>query len=186
MDIVAGALGLAAMGVCVPFVAAFNALACPGPLFYRQTRVGWGGREFEMLKFRSMIPDAEAAEGAVWACAGDARVTPIGRFMRKTRLDELPQMWNVLKGEMSVIGPRPERPEFVEELAQALPFYRARHAVRPGITGWAQVRFNYGNSVEDAKVKLEYDIYYVKHVGPFLDLRIALQTVWVMLGLRGT
>jgi lipopolysaccharide/colanic/teichoic acid biosynthesis glycosyltransferase len=138
-----------------------------------------------MLKFRSMIPDAEAASGAVWASDGDERITPVGRFLRRTRLDELPQLINVLRGEMSIIGPRPERPEFVEQLAEAIPFYRARHAVRPGLTGWAQVQYRYGSSVDDARIKLEYDLYYVKHISALLDLRIALQTIPVMLLFKG-
>jgi exopolysaccharide biosynthesis polyprenyl glycosylphosphotransferase len=178
-------IGLGALIVVTPCIALGNALTAPGPLFYRQPRVGKGGRVFTVHKFRSMTPDAEAKTGAVWAMPNDNRITPVGRILRKTRLDELPQVLNVLRGEMSLIGPRPERTEFVDELATLLPFYRARHAVRPGITGWAQVQYGYGNSSNDAKVKLEYDLYYVKHVSALLDLRIILQTIQVMLLFKG-
>ena len=184
-DLMMALAGLAAMGVLTPFIVLGNALTSPGPLFYRQRRVGRGGQTFEMLKFRTMVTHAEQIGGAVWACRGDDRVTPLGHLLRPTRLDELPQCWNVLRGHMSVIGPRPERPEFVERLAEDLPFYRARHAVRPGITGWAQVHVDYGQSVQEAKVKLEYDLYYVKHAGPFLDLRILLKTIPVMVERKG-
>ena len=185
VDIALALLGLVALGVMIPLVALINALTSSGPLFYRQPRVGQGGRTFTMLKFRSMVPEAERESGAVWASRTDERVTPVGRLLRRVRLDELPQVINVLRGEMSVIGPRPERPEFVELLAGELPFYRARHTVRPGITGWAQIQFDYGDSVEDAKVKLEHDLYYVKYAGPALDARILLQTIPVMLLWRG-
>jgi len=184
-DLGCALLGLVALGGLIPIVALCNGLTSPGPLFYRQRRVGRGGRIFEVIKFRSMVPNAEEKTGAVWADRDDDRITFIGRLLRRTRLDELPQVINVLRGEMSVIGPRPERPEFVEELAQVLPFYRARHAVRPGITGWAQVEYEYGNSVDDARVKLEYDLYYVKHAGVLLDTRILLKTLPVMLSMRG-
>jgi exopolysaccharide biosynthesis polyprenyl glycosylphosphotransferase len=184
-DLVVGVLGLLVLAVIGPLVALANALSAPGPLFYRQQRVGQGGRTYMIYKFRSMRPNAESETGAVWAAANDCRITPVGKFLRKTRLDELPQVLNILAGEMSLIGPRPERPEFVEELAKALPFYRARHAVRPGITGWAQVQHRYASSVEDSKTKLEYDLYYVKHVGALLDLRIVLRTIPVMLLFKG-
>ncbi len=179
-------VALVAVGVLIPPVALVNAFTSPGPVFYRQNRVGQGGHVFSMLKFRSMGPDAEASSGAVWAAERDPRVTPIGRILRQLRLDELPQAINVLRGEMSLIGPRPERPEFVSHLAETVPFYRLRHTVRPGITGWAQVCYQYGNSEEDAVVKLEYDLYYIKHASLWLDLRIALLTVPVMLGGRGS
>jgi lipopolysaccharide/colanic/teichoic acid biosynthesis glycosyltransferase len=133
-----------------------------------------------------MIPDAEAANGAVWARKDDPRVTPVGRVLRGTRLDELPQVWNILRGDMSLIGPRPERPELVATLVQRVPFYQARHAVRPGITGWAQVRYRYGSSVEDALVKLQYDLYYIKHQSLYLELSILFKTAAVILGFRGT
>jgi lipopolysaccharide/colanic/teichoic acid biosynthesis glycosyltransferase len=148
-------------------------------------RVGRGGKPFPLYKFRSMIPAAERDQGAVWACEKDNRVTPLGRFLRKTRLDELPQSWNILKGDMSLVGPRPERPEFVCNLVKEIPFYQIRHAVRPGITGWAQVRYCYGSSVEDALVKLEYDVYYIRRQSVYLELSILVKTAAVMLGLKG-
>jgi lipopolysaccharide/colanic/teichoic acid biosynthesis glycosyltransferase len=184
-DIFMALCGLVLILLVTPFVALGNAILSPGPLFYRQQRVGKGGETFEMLKFRTMRPGAEDGVGPVWAGENDQRVTPVGRLLRCTRLDELPQCVNVLRGDMSIIGPRPERPEFVGQLAEELPFYRARQAVRPGITGWAQIQFEYGNSVDDAKVKLEYDLYYVKYANPLLDLRIVLQTIPVMLGMKG-
>ncbi len=184
-DIILALVGVWVVGTLAPFVALSNAITSPGPLFYRQQRVGKGGRCFEMLKFRSMVPDAEGDGSAVWADEDDPRVTPVGRWLRRTRLDELPQFINVLRGEMSLIGPRPERPEFTDNLARTVPFYRARHAVRPGISGWAQVRYRYGNSAEDAEIKLEYDLYYVKHTSLLLDLRILLLTLPVMLQFMG-
>lgn len=185
VDLGLGLVGLSLLLPLAPLVALANAFTSPGPLFYTQHRVGRGGRPFVMVKFRTMRPDAEKYQGAVWAEADDPRITPLGRWLRRTRLDELPQIINVLKGEMSVVGPRPERPQFVGELVHCLPLYRARHAMRPGITGWAQVRYRYGNSLNDAKTKLEYDLYYIKHAGLFLDLLIFLQTVPVMLQFKG-
>jgi sugar transferase (PEP-CTERM system associated) len=153
-----------------------------GPLFYRQERVGLGGRAFRLWKFRSMRVDAEK-DGAVWARLNDDRVTRVGRFIRKTRMDEIPQVFNVLVGDMSFVGPRPERPVFVQQLAQVVPFYRLREAVKPGITGWAQIRYPYGASVEDARNKLEFDLYYVKNGSLFLDMAIIFHTVrHVLLG----
>lgn len=184
-DVLAAILGLAAVGLLVPWVALGNALWCPGPLFYWQTRVGKGARPFALLKFRSMIPMAESVQGPVWASEGDLRVTPVGRLLRKARLDELPQAWNVLKGDMSVVGPRPERPEFVALLVQKVPFYQARHAVQPGITGWAQVRYEYGSSEKDALIKLQHDLYYIKHQGTYLELSILVKTAAVMLRFKG-
>lgn len=185
LDLWSGIVGMAALLVAAPLVALANAVASPGPLFFWQTRVGRGGRPFRLVKFRTMVPDAEKESGAVWACDNDSRVTPVGRFLRKTRLDELPQVWNVLRGEMSLIGPRPERPEFVADLVRQVPYYQARHAVRPGITGWAQVRYRYGDSVQDAQTKLEYDLYYIKHQGFYLEASILVKTAAVMLGFRG-
>jgi exopolysaccharide biosynthesis polyprenyl glycosylphosphotransferase len=185
VDFSASWAGMVLLALVIPFVAIANRTSSPGPLFYRQWRVGAGGRPFQCIKFRSMVPDAEKHTGAVWAKSGDDRITPAGRFMRKTRIDELPQFINVLRGEMSLIGPRPERPEFVENLAKSIPFYRARHAVRPGITGWAQVQYRYGNTVDDSRIKLEYDLYYVKNASTLLDLRIVLRTISVMLQLKG-
>jgi len=156
-------------------------LESKGPAFYRQRRVGLFNEGFDIVKLRSMRQDAEVAGQAVWAEKDDPRVTRIGRFIRKVRIDELPQAWSVLKGEMSFVGPRPERPQFVEQLEQQLPFYAERHMVKPGITGWAQINYPYGASIEDARHKLEYDLYYAKNYSPFLDLLILLQTLRVVL-----
>ena len=161
-------------------------LSSAGPILYRQVRVGLGGEPFTLYKFRSMRVDAEARTGAVWAVKDDPRVTTVGRIIRKVRLDELPQLWNVLKGEMSIVGPRPERPEFVELLVEQIPYYRQRHAVRPGITGWAQISYKYGDTVEDTMVKLEYDLYYIKHMSSSLDLYIIFHTMKAMLLSRGS
>jgi lipopolysaccharide/colanic/teichoic acid biosynthesis glycosyltransferase len=185
-DVLLALLGLFGLALIIPGVALVNALTSPGPLFYRQRRVGKGGRSFVLTKFRSMVPDAEKLTGAVWSAGEqDPRITLAGRWLRKTRLDEVPQMINVLRGEMSIVGPRPERPCFVGQLSRELPLYRARHAVKPGLTGWAQIRYRYGDSVEDARIKLEYDLYYVKHASLWLDLLIMLQTSRVVLRLRG-
>ena len=159
-------------------------LESPGPVIYSQRRVGLFGREFTVYKFRSMRSDAEK-NGAVWAVKSDPRVTRVGRILRKTRIDELPQLWNVLKGEMSLIGPRPERPEFVQQLEEQIPFYSLRHAVKPGVTGWAQVCYPYGSSVDDSRRKLEYDLYYVKNMSLLLDIRITLKTIGVILFPKG-
>ncbi|MCB2173733.1 TIGR03013 family PEP-CTERM/XrtA system glycosyltransferase [bacterium] len=155
-------------------------LESPGPILYRQKRVGKGRRPFQVMKFRSMVQDAEK-NGAVWAAANDSRVTRFGSFMRKTRIDELPQLFNVLKGEMSVVGPRPERPVFVEQLKKSIPFYDIRHDVRPGVTGWAQVCYPYGASEEDALRKLEYDLYYMKHISLALDTLVIMKTIKTVL-----
>ena len=172
LDLVVGLLGCSLLLCLIPLAWLVNRLTSPGPLFYWQERVGQGGRRFRVVTFRSMVVDAEAGTGAVWAAEADPRVTPLGRVLRRTRLDELPQCWNILRGDMTFIGPRPERPEFVEELAQEIPFYRIRHAMKPGLTGWAQVRYRYGASVEDALIKLQYDLYYIKHQNLLLDLEI--------------
>ena len=156
-----------------------------GPVIYRQTRVGERGKPFEVLKFRSMKVDAEADGKARWATENDTRITAVGRFMRKSRIDELPQIFNVLKGDMSFVGPRPERPEFVAVLASKYDYYAERHLVKPGITGWAQLSYPYGNSEEDALRKLEYDLYYIKNYSLFLDLLILLETVEVVLFRKG-
>lgn len=161
-------------------------LSSPGPAIYRQERVGERGRLFGLLKFRTMRVDAEAQSGPVWAAGdGDPRITGLGRFLRKTRLDEVPQLINVLRGEMSFVGPRPERPHFVAELRKVIPFYDERHSVRPGITGWAQVKSGYGSSIEDAQVKLEFDLFYIKHASFSLDLAILLDTLKVVVVGRG-
>lgn len=151
-----------------------------GTMFYRQPRVTQGGRTFQILKLRTMRKDSEAS-GPVWAAVGDARVTRIGRFLRRTRIDELPQLINVLTGDMSLVGPRPERPEFIDKLADALPLYRERHAVPAGLTGWAQINYPYGASLDDARSKLSYDLYYVKKSNFFFDFLIILQTLRVLI-----
>jgi sugar transferase (PEP-CTERM system associated) len=156
-----------------------------GPILYRQERVGENGRTFTLSKFRSMRKDAEQGGKPIWAMDGDARITRIGRFIRKTRLDELPQLWNVVRGDMSFVGPRPERPFFVEQLSKEIPFYQQRHAVKPGLTGWAQVRYRYGSSLEDATEKLRYDLYYIKHLSVIFDLTIVFDTVKVVLFRKG-
>ncbi len=156
-----------------------------GPTLYSQERVGENGRVFKIYKFRSMRTDAESAGKPVWARDRDHRITRIGRFIRKTRLDELPQLWNVMRGDMSFVGPRPERPFFVDQLARQIPFYLQRHAVKPGITGWAQVKYRYGSTVEDAMEKLRYDLYYIKHLSIVFDLTIVLDTVKVILFGKG-
>lgn len=155
-------------------------LDSPGPVFFRQDRVGRGGRVFKVWKFRSMFLNAEV-NGAVWAKKSDPRVTRVGGIIRVLRIDELPQLWNIFRGEMSLIGPRPERPEFVRELSANIPYYNIRHSVLPGITGWAQVNYRYGASVEDALHKLEYDLYYIKNMSILLDLKIILRTIGVVL-----
>lgn len=155
-------------------------LTSKGPVFYTQIRAGRFGRKFKMIKIRTMRVDAEV-NGAVWSKENDPRVTPVGRFLRKYRIDEIPQLINVLKGEMSFVGPRPERPEFIDELSKVIPFYQERLMVQPGITGWAQVNYPYGSSIEDARRKLEYDLYYMKHMSIFLDLFILLDTVRTVL-----
>lgn len=156
-----------------------------GPVLYCQERVGENGRTFTLCKFRSMRTDAEKGGTPIWAKDGDTRITRVGRFIRLTRLDELPQIWNVLRGDMSFVGPRPERPYFVAELAREIPFYQQRHAVKPGLTGWAQVKYRYGASLEDAMEKLRYDLYYIKHLSVFFDLTIVFDTVKVVLFRKG-
>jgi sugar transferase (PEP-CTERM system associated) len=152
-----------------------------GPVFYAQERVGKDGKTFKVLKFRSMRTDAEKGGKPQWAAQDDPRVTRVGNFMRKTRIDELPQILNVFKGEMSFVGPRPERPFFVEQLIEVVPYYNVRHSIKPGITGWAQVRYGYGSSAEDALQKLQYDLYYVKNNSLFLDFLILIDTLKVVL-----
>ncbi len=184
-DIVAAAIGLIIGLPIMVLVAAAVRLTSRGPALYHQVRVGQHGQPFVVHKFRSMRVDAEAGTGAVWASRGDNRVTPIGAFLRRSRLDEMPQLWNVLVGEMSLVGPRPERPEFVDGLTQQIPFYGERHIVKPGVTGWAQVRYSYGASIEDALEKLQYDLFYVKNFTMSLDLLIVLNTIKTVLLGRG-
>jgi len=184
-DLVAGVAGLVLAAPLMAMVAAAVKLTSPGPVFYSQQRVGQHGRVFTMRKFRSMREDAETATGPVWATADDPRRTPIGGFLRRTRLDELPQLWNVLVADMSLVGPRPERPEFVSRLEREIRFYSQRHLVKPGLTGWAQISFPYGASVEAALQKLQYDLYYLKHMSLVFDVFIllaTLRTVWSRTG----
>ncbi|MCJ1959731.1 TIGR03013 family XrtA/PEP-CTERM system glycosyltransferase [Novosphingobium mangrovi (ex Hu et al. 2023)] len=183
-DIVASSCVLLLTGPVVLVFAVLVKLDSKGPAFYRQSRVGLFGVPFDVIKLRSMRSDAEAA-GAQWATKDDPRITRLGRFLRKLRIDELPQAWTVLKGEMSFVGPRPERPEFVADLEAHIPFFAERHMVKPGITGWAQINYPYGASVEDSRNKLEYDLYYAKNYTPFLDLLILLQTLRVVIWSEG-
>lgn len=185
MDIVVASIGLIIVAFLFPVLALALYLDSPGPIFYTQERVGKGGRVFNLLKLRSMVPNAEAKSGTVWAVEDDPRVTRVGRFLRRTMLDELPQFINVLRGEMSIVGPRPERPIFDDQLAEEIPFYRARHAVKPGMAGWALINQGYSSSVVDAWVKLGYDLYYIKHQSIWLDLLILLRTLGAMVALRG-
>jgi len=181
VDIVFSAIGLILAVPIIVIASVLIKLESEGPVLYRQTRVGWRGRTFEVLKFRSMRVDAER-HGAVWASVGDARATRVGKIIRKYRIDEIPQLANVLKGEMSLVGPRPERPIFVDELRRKIDYYDERHSMRPGLTGWAQVRYPYGASIDDAFRKLEYDLFYLKHVSVLFDLAIMADTVRVVLG----
>jgi len=184
-DIVFACLGLLVFVVWLPFIVLAIRLDSRGTLFYSQTRVGQGGRIFTVRKLRTMVTDAERDGQAVWAQKNDPRVTRTGRFLRKTHLDEVPQLWNVLRGEMSIVGPRPERPEFVAQLEKQIPFYRLRHSVRPGMAGWALVRGGYVDSLEDARARVEYDLYYIKHQSFWLDLWILFRTVGQVLMFRG-
>ena len=185
LDIICALVGLILAAPLLAITAALVKLTSPGPALYHQKRVGLHGREFTVHKFRSMRQDAEAGTGAVWATAGDARVTAVGKFIRRTRLDEIPQLWNVLIGDMSMVGPRPERPEFVGQLTEQIPFYGLRHSVRPGVTGWAQVRYTYGASVEDAMEKLQFDLFYIKHMTLPFDLFVLISTVKTVILRRG-
>jgi exopolysaccharide biosynthesis polyprenyl glycosylphosphotransferase len=184
-DICASLLLLAFTAPFIVLFAILIKLESRGPAFYRQIRVGLFGQNFSILKLRSMRQDAEVDGKAVWASEDDPRITRIGRFIRKVRIDELPQAWSVLRGDMSFVGPRPERPEFVEELETQMRYYAERHMVKPGITGWAQINYPYGASIEDARHKLEYDLYYAKNYTPFLDVLILLQTIRVVLWPEG-
>jgi exopolysaccharide biosynthesis polyprenyl glycosylphosphotransferase len=185
LDLAGAVVGLTVLSVVTPIIAAAIWLDTGSPIFYRQRRVGRGGLPFTLVKFRTMTRHAERPGEARWAGRNDPRVTRAGRVLRKTRLDELPQMWDVLRGEMSLVGPRPERSEFIDHLQQAIPFYRARLMVPPGLTGWAQVNLPYGDSVGAAKLKLEFDLYYVKHRTLWFDVVILLRTVATVLGSRG-
>jgi exopolysaccharide biosynthesis polyprenyl glycosylphosphotransferase len=169
----------------LPFIMLAIRLDSKGPVFYTQTRVGKGGKLFKVVKFRTMRQDAESGTGAQWAANNDPRVTRVGKFLRTSRLDEIPQLWCVLKGDMAFVGPRPERPEFIEELSKKIPYYGVRHMVRPGVTGWAQVKYKYGSTIEDAREKLQYDLFYIKNASIGLDLLIMFQTVKIVLLGRG-
>jgi sugar transferase (PEP-CTERM system associated) len=180
-------VALTALLIClpfIPFIILAVRLSSAGPVFFNQTRVGLRGRLFTVHKFRTMRQDAEAG-GAVWATKSDPRITPLGGFMRKTRLDEIPQLWNVLRGDMGFVGPRPERPEFVQWLSNEIPYYELRHMIRPGITGWAQVRYRYGATLEETKRKLEFDLYYLKHLSLGLDMLIMFETIKTIVLRRG-
>ena len=183
-DIFSSFIGIYVLALMLPFIILFNIFWNRGSLFYTQTRIGLNGRTFEMIKLRTMIKDAEK-EGAVLAQKNDNRITTFGKFLRNTRLDEIPQFFNVLLGHMSVIGPRPERPEFVRKLSKTIPFYETRHIVKPGLTGWAQVKGNYVSSEEGMLEKLQYDLYYIKHKNIFLDLSIILKTMSTVIFYRG-
>lgn len=186
ISLVVGLIGLLLAVPLIPFIALAIWLDSPGPVFYSQERVGRGGEKvFHCYKFRTMHQDAEADIGPTWADDDDPRITRVGRFLRISRLDEIPQLWCVLKGDMAFVGPRPERPEFVKWLTEEIPYYGLRHLVRPGITGWAQIRYGYGNSVEGAKEKLQYDLFYIKNASIGLDVLILFQTIKIVLLGRG-
>ncbi|WP_111683870.1 sugar transferase [Winogradskyella tangerina] len=183
-DIIIATIGLLFGLVLVPFILIGNAIGNKGPLFYSQERVGRNSKPFRILKLRTMVVNAEK-DGVKWAQKNDKRITAFGKFLRRSRLDEIPQFINVLKGEMSIIGPRPERPFFVNELSRIIPFYETRHIIKPGLTGWAQVSTRYGSSIEDSLTKLQYDLYYIKHRSLFLDFSITIKTLSTILYYRG-
>jgi len=185
ISVIISLIGLILALPLIPFIILVIRLDSKGPVFYTQTRVGRGGRLFKVVKFRTMRQDAEAASGPQWAGDHDPRVTRVGKFLRASRLDEIPQLWCVLKGEMAFVGPRPERPEFIEMLSKEIPYYGVRHMVRPGLTGWAQVKYKYGSTVEDAREKLQYDLFYIKNASIGLDLLIMFLTVKIVLLGRG-
>jgi sugar transferase (PEP-CTERM system associated) len=184
-SVLVSVVGLILTMPLLPFIILAIKLTSPGAFLYRQRRVGRDGVVFNCYKFRTMRADAEADTGPTWALDDDPRITLVGRFLRMSRLDEIPQLWNVLRGDMSLVGPRPERPEFVDGLKQEVPHYNLRHTIRPGITGWAQIRYKYGSSIEDAREKLRYDLFYIKNMSLGLDLLIFLQTIKVILWAKG-
>lgn len=184
LEIVISIIGLSVGAALLPIILLGNLLGNQGKLLYRQERVGKNGKVFQIVKFRTMVENAET-EGAVFATINDSRVTPFGKFLRKARIDEFPQFINVLKGEMAVIGPRPERPTIVDEIAALMPFYETRHVIKPGLTGWAQVNYAYGETIDDSLIKLQYDLYYIKHRSFFLDINIILKTLSTVLFYRG-
>lgn len=183
-DLLISFLGFLMGLLLLPFIILGNLFANRGPLFYIQERIGKNGQLFRIIKYRTMIKNAEK-NGAEWSKKGDVRITPFGRFLRSSRLDEMPQFLNILKGEMSLIGPRPERPHFVRQLSQTLPFYETRHIIKPGLTGWAQVNTRYGSSVDDSLLKLQYDLYYIKHRSFFLDANILVKTLSTVIFFKG-
>ena len=183
-EIIFSLIGLSFGFLFFPLIVVGNLIGNRGKLFYTQERVGQNGKVFKIYKYRTMVKNAES-NGAVFTTINDARITPFGKFMRKTRLDEFPQFINILKGDMAIIGPRPERPVFVNEIAEVMPFYETRHVVKPGLTGWAQVNYAYGDSIEDSLVKLQYDLYYIKHRSIFLDINIIIKTFSTVLFYRG-
>lgn len=184
METLISIFGLLVGAILLPFILLGNAIGNKGKLFYTQERVGKNGEIFQILKFRTMVNNAEK-DVAIFSSPNDSRVTPFGKFMRKTRIDEIPQFINILKGDMAVIGPRPERPFFVKEIAGIMPFYETRHVIKPGLTGWAQVNYSYGESIDDSLIKLQYDLYYIKHRSIFLDMNIAIKTISTVLFYRG-
>lgn len=184
LEIITAIIGLAFGVILIPIVIIGNIIGNRGKLFYTQERVGKNGKVFNIVKFRTMIKDAEN-EGAVFATLNDSRVTPFGKILRKSRIDEFPQFYNILKGDMAVIGPRPERPVFVDEIAAVMPFYETRHVIKPGLTGWAQVNYSYGETINDSLIKLQYDLYYIKHRSLFLDFNIMFKTLSTILFYRG-
>ncbi len=185
LSIAISLIGLILAAPIIPIVMLVIRLDSKGPIFYRQTRVGKAGHVFRVIKFRTMRNDAEAGTGPQWAGDHDPRVTRVGKFLRSSRLDEIPQLWCVLQGHMAFVGPRPERPEFIEMLSKEIPYYGVRHMVRPGLTGWAQVKYKYGSTIQDAREKLQYDLYYIKNASIGLDLMIMFQTIKTVLLRRG-
>jgi len=183
-DVLLATVGIFIFVGILPIIFIANLIANRGPLFYVQERVGFKGKKFKIFKLRSMIKNAEK-DGAVWAQKNDKRITTFGKFLRNTRLDEFPQFINILKGEMSLIGPRPERPEFVKDLESKIPFYAIRHVIRPGLTGWAQVNYPYANTIEEQETKLRYDLYYIKERNSFLDFKILIKTISTVLFFKG-
>jgi len=184
LEILISIVGLIVGAILLPFVFLFNTFWNRGKLFYKQERVGKNGEVFNIVKFRTMVKNAEK-QGAVFATVNDSRITPFGKILRKSRIDEFPQFINILKGEMAVIGPRPERPIFVKEIAERMPFYETRHVIKPGLTGWAQVNYSYGETIDDSLIKLQYDLYYIKHRSLFLDFNIIFKTLSTVLFYRG-
>ncbi len=184
LEVLFSIAGLAIGLTLLPIILVGNLIGNRGQLFYLQTRVGKNGEPFQIYKFRTMVKNAET-DGAVFATTNDVRITRFGKLLRKARIDEIPQFINILKGEMGFIGPRPERPVFVKELSALMPFYDTRHVIKPGLTGWAQVNYAYGETMEDSLIKLQYDLYYIKHRSVFLDLNIVIKTFSTVLFYRG-